>query len=227
MPITAALGRRPSSRRPLCWSSCFGTRRASRLVRWKWSSGPVRRWRAVACTTSWPAASRGTASTTRGWCRTSKRCCTTTLSWCGCMRIGGGRPARRWRSALRSRPPQFLLADLRTDEGGFASALDADTEGVEGSTYVWNRSQLLEVLGVDDATWAAELTLITRDGTFEHGRSVCSCRSIQRTPTGWAAVRNRLRAARDRRPAAGSRRQGCCCVERAGDRRISRSGRAV
>jgi uncharacterized protein YyaL (SSP411 family) len=31
----------------------------------------------------------------------------------------------------------FLLTDLRTPEGGFASALDADTEGVEGLTYVW------------------------------------------------------------------------------------------
>src|SRR5207237_2839689 len=31
----------------------------------------------------------------------------------------------------------FLLRDLRTPQGGFASALDADTAGVEGLTYVW------------------------------------------------------------------------------------------
>jgi uncharacterized protein YyaL (SSP411 family) len=31
----------------------------------------------------------------------------------------------------------FLLRDLATAEGGFASALDADTDGVEGKTYAW------------------------------------------------------------------------------------------
>ena len=36
----------------------------------------------------------------------------------------------------------FLLRDLGTAEGGFASALDADTDGVEGLTYVWTQEQL-------------------------------------------------------------------------------------
>jgi uncharacterized protein YyaL (SSP411 family) len=66
----------------------------------------------------------------------------------------------------------FMLADLRTPEGGFASALDADTGGVEGATYVWTRGQLLDVLGIDDAAWAAELLRVSADGTFEHGASV-------------------------------------------------------
>ena len=42
---------------------------------------------------------------------------------------------------------EFLLRDLRTAEGGFASALDADTDGVEGKTYAWTPAQLREVLG--------------------------------------------------------------------------------
>ena len=33
---------------------------------------------------------------------------------------------------------EFLLRDLGTAHGGFASALDADTDGVEGLTYVWS-----------------------------------------------------------------------------------------
>ncbi len=36
----------------------------------------------------------------------------------------------------------FLLTDLRTPEGGFASALDADTDGVEGLTYAWTPAEL-------------------------------------------------------------------------------------
>ena len=44
----------------------------------------------------------------------------------------------------------FLLRDLGTAEGGFASALDADTDGVEGLTYAWTPAQLREVLGEED-----------------------------------------------------------------------------
>lgn len=32
---------------------------------------------------------------------------------------------------------RFLLTDLRTQEGAFASALDADADEVEGLTYAW------------------------------------------------------------------------------------------
>jgi uncharacterized protein YyaL (SSP411 family) len=47
----------------------------------------------------------------------------------------------------------FMLAELRTDEGGFASALDADSEGVEGRFYVWSYDEFMSVLtgaGLDD-----------------------------------------------------------------------------
>src|SRR5690606_32381905 len=54
------------------------------------------------------------------------------------------------RAALAARicreTADFLLAELRTDEGGFASALDADSEGHEGTYYVWSPHQLMKVL---------------------------------------------------------------------------------
>ena len=50
---------------------------------------------------------------------------------------------------------EFLLGDLRTAQGGFASALDADAAGVEGLTYAWTPAQLIAVLGYDDGEWAA------------------------------------------------------------------------
>ncbi len=58
----------------------------------------------------------------------------------------------------------FLLRDLRTPEGGFASALDADTDGVEGLTYAWTPQQLREVLGDEDGGWAAALLTVTDAG---------------------------------------------------------------
>ncbi|MDQ4035660.1 MAG: thioredoxin domain-containing protein [Chloroflexota bacterium] len=47
----------------------------------------------------------------------------------------------------------FMLTELWTDDGGFASALDADTEGVEGRFYVWSYDEFMDVLtdaGLDD-----------------------------------------------------------------------------
>ncbi|GII86037.1 thioredoxin domain-containing protein [Sphaerisporangium siamense] len=66
----------------------------------------------------------------------------------------------------------WLLREMRTPEGGFASALDADSEGVEGRFYVWTPGQLREVLGEERGAWAASVFGVTPEGTFEHGSSV-------------------------------------------------------
>jgi len=97
----------------------------------------------------------------------------------------------------------FLLRDLRTAEGGFASALDADTAGVEGATYVWTPEQLRAVLGADDAAWAAGLLGVSTAGTFEHGASVLQLRAEPGDPDRWAALRTRLLAARSEREQPG------------------------
>jgi hypothetical protein len=115
--------------------------------------------------------------------------------------------AHLWRatgSALARRVAEetadWMLRDLRTPEGGLASALDADTDGVEGSTYVWTPGQLLDVLGEDDGTWAAELLSVTPEGTFEHGTSTLQLPKDPDDADRWRAVRTRLLAARDLRP---------------------------
>ncbi|MGI5045990.1 thioredoxin domain-containing protein [Streptomyces sp. JAC25] len=103
----------------------------------------------------------------------------------------------------------FMVRELRTAEGGFASALDADSEDaqgrhVEGAFYVWTPAQLREVLGEDDAAFAAEYFGVTEEGTFEEGSSV-----LRLVPAGEAepadderiaGVRGRLLAARELRP---------------------------
>jgi uncharacterized protein YyaL (SSP411 family) len=93
----------------------------------------------------------------------------------------------------------FLLEELRTTQGGFASALDADSEGVEGAFYVWTPAQLREVLGDDDGGWAAELFAVTDAGTFEHGQSVLQLRADPEDADRWARVRAALLEARGRR----------------------------
>ncbi len=57
----------------------------------------------------------------------------------------------------------YALRELSLPEGGFASAQDADTDGVEGLTFTWTQEELEEVLGGG------------RSGLlqpFEHGRSI-------------------------------------------------------
>jgi uncharacterized protein len=95
---------------------------------------------------------------------------------------------------------QFMLTDLGTTEGGFASALDADAAGVEGSTYVWDRARLLDVLDADDARWAADLLLVTAEGTFEHATSVVQLPVEPDDRDRWDRVRSALLEARAARP---------------------------
>jgi len=66
----------------------------------------------------------------------------------------------------------FMLRELRTDEGGFASALDADSEGEEGRFYVWDQREFVAVLreaSIDDAEGAllADYWGVTADGNWE------------------------------------------------------------
>ncbi|NLG54264.1 MAG: thioredoxin domain-containing protein [Rhodococcus sp.] len=112
--------------------------------------------------------------------------------------------ARRTDSPLARRiaieTATFMLETLRTAEGGFASALDADTEGVEGLTYAWTPDQLIEILGFEDGVWAAGLFAVSSTGTFEAGMSVLQLPEDPDDLQRWDAVRAKLLDARNRRP---------------------------
>lgn len=97
----------------------------------------------------------------------------------------------------------FLLREMRTPEGGFASALDADSEGREGAFYAWDPAGLVAVLGEEDGAWAATLLSATPDGTFEHGLSTLQLLRDPDDPRRWADVRERLAQAREMRERPG------------------------
>ncbi|MCF2528191.1 thioredoxin domain-containing protein [Yinghuangia soli] len=110
------------------------------------------------------------------------------------------------RVALQS--ADFLMRELRTPEGGFASALDADSpdesgHSAEGAFYAWTPAQLIEVLGAEDGEWAAEVFAVTEAGTFEHGMSVLQLLADPDDPARFDAVREQLfRARAERTPPA-------------------------
>ncbi|WP_419997436.1 thioredoxin domain-containing protein [Streptomyces boninensis] len=105
---------------------------------------------------------------------------------------------------------EFLVRELRTEEGGFASALDADSDRAdgthtEGAYYVWTPEELRDVLGEEDAGLAAAFFGVTEDGTFEEGASVLQLPDGEMLADAARieSVRERLLAARDRRPRPG------------------------
>ncbi|MDJ0976634.1 MAG: DUF255 domain-containing protein [Planctomycetota bacterium] len=59
----------------------------------------------------------------------------------------------------------WLEREMRREGGGYASSLDADTEGEEGLTYTWTQAELVETLG-DDAGFAAEAFGFEASGNF-------------------------------------------------------------
>ena len=61
----------------------------------------------------------------------------------------------------------WALRELRQEEGGFASALDADSEGVEGKFYVWTPDEVRDALPEDLAPAALQHFAILPGGNFE------------------------------------------------------------
>jgi uncharacterized protein YyaL (SSP411 family) len=114
--------------------------------------------------------------------------------------------AHLWRRSgddLASRVAQetcdWMIADLTTGDGGFASSLDADSEGSEGAFYVWTPSQLSELLGPQDGEYAARLFAVTPGGTFESGLSVLQLPADPPDPDRFQRIRAVLLAARSAR----------------------------
>ena len=60
----------------------------------------------------------------------------------------------------------WVLREMRTGEGAFASALDADSEGEEGTFYVWNEAEIDELLGAD-AVYFKAVYDVTPGGNWE------------------------------------------------------------
>lgn len=60
----------------------------------------------------------------------------------------------------------YVQRDLRSPEGAFFSAEDADSEGEEGVFYLWTEEQLVDVLGDDDATLVRQVWNTSPTGNF-------------------------------------------------------------
>jgi uncharacterized protein len=91
----------------------------------------------------------------------------------------------------------WLLAEMRGPEGGFYSALDADSEGEEGKYYVWFPEEVREVLGAEAAAPILEFYGVTERGNFEGANVLHLAQGVGAPePAGLAEARAKLLAAR-------------------------------
>ena len=65
----------------------------------------------------------------------------------------------------------YVLREMTDSEGGFYSAQDADSEGVEGKFFIWLPKEIIEVLGVEDGGLFNRYYGVTQPGNFE-GRNI-------------------------------------------------------
>jgi uncharacterized protein YyaL (SSP411 family) len=61
----------------------------------------------------------------------------------------------------------YVLREMQSPEGGYYSATDADSEGVEGKFFVWEPHELEELLGATDAERFAAYYDVTVEGNWE------------------------------------------------------------
>jgi uncharacterized protein len=97
---------------------------------------------------------------------------------------------------------EFMARELRGEEGGFLSALDADSEGVEGKFYVWTLEELRGVVAAGDADAAVAWLGVTEGGNFvdphhpQPGLNVLTARGPEPPAEQRARIRSALLEAR-------------------------------
>ena len=105
-----------------------------------------------------------------------------------------------WRSVAES-TLDYCLRELRSENGGYFSGQDADSDGEEGKYYLFTQEEVCAVLGAGDGKHFCECYDITAEGNF-HGKSIPNLLINQRwnlIPEGYDDFAERLRLYRQER----------------------------
>jgi uncharacterized protein YyaL (SSP411 family) len=95
---------------------------------------------------------------------------------------------------------QFMLENMQSPEGGFYAAMDAESEGREGVFYTWDLAQLASLLSEEQLLLAAQLYKLTPYGNFANSHVLQYDPQVT-TAEQAGKIKQKLKAARDRRPA--------------------------
>ena len=110
---------------------------------------------------------------------------------------------------VASQTLDYVLRDMRSPDGGFYSATDADSEGHEGVFFLWTQDQIRAVLAGPDAELAIRLFMLSESGNFE-GSNILNLSAPlgKQTPAGQSddeflqnvdRIRSELYSAREQR----------------------------
>jgi uncharacterized protein YyaL (SSP411 family) len=105
----------------------------------------------------------------------------------------------------------YILRDMTSGEGGFYSAEDADSEGIEGKFYLWSAEELTDLLGKEGFRFMQRHFHLQEGGNFDRGANILALRSSFRDASdvlgihekdiqdAWEKIRLKLFAAREKR----------------------------
>jgi uncharacterized protein len=83
---------------------------------------------------------------------------------------------------------EFIEREMTSPDGGFYSALDADSEGEEGKFYVWEEEELKELIGTKDFGLFAEVFSVNETGYWEDEKYIL----LKSAPLHEIAVKNSI-----------------------------------
>ncbi|RMF76574.1 MAG: thioredoxin domain-containing protein, partial [Planctomycetota bacterium] len=76
----------------------------------------------------------------------------------------------------------YVLKDLQSEQGGFYSTRDADSEGVEGKYYVWTRDEVFTILGSQDAELFCKFYDVSPAGNWDDPHDPGASKSVLHVP---------------------------------------------
>lgn len=100
----------------------------------------------------------------------------------------------------------YVLRDLQSDEGGFYSAEDADSEGEEGKFYTWSEAEIKQILGSEESQKIIESFNIETEGNYfdeahknKNGYNILHAKQLSSLDFDWEKARNKLFEVRKKR----------------------------
>ncbi len=97
----------------------------------------------------------------------------------------------------------YVIREMTHPDGGFYSATDADSEGVEGKYFVWTPDEIRDVLGRADGDAFCSYFGVSASGNFEHGTSALTQKGDESRRATFASAIARLLERRRTRVAPG------------------------
>ncbi len=99
---------------------------------------------------------------------------------------------------------EWMIAEMRTPEGGFARSLAADSPDSqgrlsEGAYYLWSRDQLVAAIGTADADWISQICRLDPASAQTNGSTLQLADLDDDAHDRWRRIRDRLRQARNQR----------------------------